>query len=41
MVLSKAQVMEQVKTLIGDKSDDDTLKFLEDISDTIDDLETK
>lgn len=33
--------MEQVKTLIGDSSDDNTLKFLEDISDTLNDFETK
>lgn len=41
MVLSKSQVMEQVKGLIGENADDSTLKFLEDISDTLDDLETK
>lgn len=41
MVLSKSQVMEQVKKIIGENTDDDTLKFIEDISDTLDDFETK
>lgn len=41
MVLNKEQVMEQVKNLIGDNTDDDSLKFLEDISDTLDDFSSK
>lgn len=33
--------MEQVKTVVGDNTDDATLKFLEDLTDTFSDLETK
>lgn len=40
-VLSKKEILEQVKTIVGENTDDTTLKFLEDISDTMDDLETK
>lgn len=40
-VLSKKEILEQVKNIVGENTDDTTLKFLEDISDTMDDLETK
>lgn len=40
-VLNKKEILEQVKTIVGENTDDTTLKFLEDISDTMDDLETK
>lgn len=40
-VLTKKEILEQVKTIVGENTDDTTLKFLEDISDTMDDLETK
>ncbi len=33
--------MEQVKAIVGDNTDDATLKFLEDLTDTMGDLETK
>lgn len=40
-VLSKKEILEQVKNIVGENTDDATLKFLEDISDTMNDLETK
>ena len=40
-VISKSEIMEQVKSVVGENTDDATLKFLEDLRDTIDDLETK
>jgi len=33
------ELKQSVKNIIGDKSDDDTLKFLEDFNDTISDVE--
>lgn len=33
--------MEQVKAVVGDNTDDATLKFLEDLTDTFSDLETR
>lgn len=41
MVLKKEEIMEQVKGIIGENTDDNSLKFLEDLSDTIADYETK
>lgn len=41
MVLTKKDIMEQVKGIIGENTDDASLKFLEDLSDTFDDLDTK
>ena len=41
MVLTKKDIMEQVKGIIGENTDDASLKFLEDLSDTMDDLDTK
>lgn len=40
-VITKEEMMEQVKAVVGDNTDDATLKFLEDLTDTITDLETK
>ena len=40
-VITKEQMMEQVKAVVGDNTDDATLKFLEDLTDTFTDLETK
>ena len=40
-VLTKEQVMEQVKTRIGDDTSDEALKFLEDLSDTVNDYESR
>ena len=36
MILTKEQLMDKIKTIVGDKSDDDTLSFIEDVSDTMD-----
>lgn len=41
MVLKKEEIMEQVKGIIGENTDDASLKFLEDLSDTMDELNTK
>lgn len=41
MVLKKDELMEQIKGIIGENTDDASLKFLEDVSDTINDMETK
>ena len=41
MVKSKAEILGQVKAIIGDDTSDNSLNLLSDISDTIDDLETK
>ena len=41
MVLKKDEIMEQIKGIIGENTDDASLKFLEDVSDTFNDLETK
>lgn len=41
MVLKLDEIMEQVKGIIGENTDDASLKFLEDLSDTINDYEEK
>jgi len=41
MVLKLDEIMEQVKGIIGENTDDASLKFLEDLSDTINDYEDK
>lgn len=40
-VRTKAEIMEQIKTLVGDDTSDATLNIISDISDTLSDLETK
>lgn len=40
-VLTKEDLMSQVKQHFGDSTDDASLKFIEDISDTVNALETK
>ena len=40
-VLKKADLMTKLKALIGDKTDDDSLSFLEDFTDTFNDIEGK
>lgn len=40
-IKQKSEIMEQVKAIVGENTDDATLTFLEDLRDTIDDLETK
>lgn len=41
MVRNKEEILEQVKTIIGDDTSDNSLNLLSDISDTIDDLTAK
>ena len=41
MVKSKEELLETAKVLIGENEDDTALSFLEDISDTFKDFETK
>lgn len=41
MVLKLDEIMEQVKGIIGENTDDASLKFLEDLSDTFNDYEEK
>lgn len=40
-VKSREEILESIKTRLGDQFDDSTIQFLEDISDTMEDLETK
>ena len=40
-VKTKADILDSLKTLIGDKTDDDSLNFISDVSDTLDDFENK
>lgn len=40
-VLSKDEALELIKTHIGEANDDDTLKFVEDMSDTLNEMEKK
>lgn len=37
MVKTKDEIMEEIRTYIGDRSDDQTIALIENISDTIDD----
>lgn len=37
-VKTKEEILEKVKTFVGDSTEDDKLEFLEDITDTLDDL---
>ena len=34
-VLKKSELMEKLKAILGDKTDDDTIVFIEDVSDTL------
>ena len=40
-VKTKEEILESVKEIFGDNTDDNTITFLEDITDTITDLEDK
>ena len=40
-VKNKDEIFEAIKIRVGDKTDDETISFLEDVSDTLTDLETK
>ena len=40
-VKSREEILDSIKTRFGEQSDDETIQFLEDITDTMTDLETK
>jgi hypothetical protein len=40
-VKNKDEILEAIKTRVGDNSDDETISLLEDVSDTLTDLETR
>lgn len=40
-VKTREEILTAVRSRVGEQSDDDTIAFLEDISDTLSDLETK
>ena len=40
-VKTREEILESVKEILGDNTDDNTITFLEDITDTITDLEDK
>ena len=40
-VLEKSKLMEQIKTLLADNTSDEALSFVEDVSDTFDELPNK
>lgn len=39
MILSKEELMTEMKNIIGERTDDEAIKFIEDVTDTIDALE--
>ena len=41
MVISKDEVLKKVSDILGDRNDDDAISFVEDLSDTLDDYDTK
>nr|DAI21278.1 MAG TPA: hypothetical protein [Caudoviricetes sp.] len=40
-VKNKDEILEAIKTRVGDNTDDETISLLEDVSDTLADLETR
>lgn len=40
-VKTREEIIEEVKVRVGEQTDDETIAFLEDITDTLSDLETK
>lgn len=40
-ILSKDQILQKLKAQIGDDTKDETLQFIEDVTDTFDDLDNK
>lgn len=40
-IKSRDEILSQIKTKFADQTDDDMISFLEDVSDTLDDLESK
>ena len=40
-VKTKAEILESIRSRVGDSTDDETLEFLEDVTDTLSDLESR
>lgn len=40
-VISKEEIMEKINNLLGENTDDESISFLEDISDSLNEYETK
>lgn len=40
-VRTREEILETIRTRIGDQTDDETISFLEDVTDTLTDLETR
>lgn len=40
-VRTREEILESIRTRVGEVTDDDTISFIEDVSDTLTDLETK
>lgn len=40
-VKTREEILESVRARVGDNTDDETISFIEDITDTLNDLETK
>lgn len=40
-VKSRDEILESIRARVGEQNDDETISFLEDVSDTLTDLETK
>lgn len=40
-VKTKAEILQSIRSRVGDSTDDETLEFLEDVTDTLTDLETR
>ena len=40
-VKTKEEILESIRSCVGDSTDDETLEFLEDVTDTLTDLETR
>lgn len=40
-VKTKVEILESIRSRVGDSTDDETLEFLEDVTDTLSDLETR
>lgn len=40
-VKTREEILETIRTRVGDQTDDETISFLEDVTDTLTDLETR
>lgn len=40
-VRTREEILETIRTRVGDQTDDETISFLEDVTDTLTDLETR